>query len=74
MLINQEYDYTTSTYKASTQWMTPEWNSVTTFGTSKHGFAEAIGNMIIQMSACAGSPVVLTFTDHEGVITLQPKL
>lgn len=75
MLINQEFDSESEKpYKVSTQWMSPEWNAVTTVGTSRYSFTDAIGNMIVEMASIDGSPVVLTLTDHEGVVTLQPKM
>jgi hypothetical protein len=74
MLINVEYSIANGVYKASTNWMSPEWRCVTTVGTSNHSEAEAIGNMILQMSASVGSPVVLTFTEPSGNVILQPKM
>ena len=74
MLINQEFDQVSGQYKASTNWMTPEWNCVTTVGVSENNFAEATGNMISQMSAAVGSPVYITFTGHNGQLILQPKM
>lgn len=74
MLIKQEYDRTTNRYKASTTWMTPEWNCVTTCGVSEHSYSEAIGNMMVQMSATIGSPVYLiSVYDEKGQMVIQNK-
>jgi hypothetical protein len=75
MHIIQEYvKDSTKPWMASTKWLTPDGRVCTTCGGSDRSFAEAIGNMIVQLSACKDHPLTLSFIDEEGNKATQRKM
>jgi len=75
MDIIQKYDKdSTKPYQASMQWKTTDGHGATTYGVSDHSFAEAIGNMIIQMSASKEHPLTLSLVNDKGKKVTQKKL
>ena len=75
MNITQKYEPDSSKpYTAFLEWETPWGSTATTCGSSDHSFAEAIGNMIIQLSATKDYPLTLNFINDEGQIVTQKKM
>jgi len=75
MNIIQEYDNNSlKSYTASMKWETPWGSTATTCGSSDHSFAEAIGNMIIQLSATKDYPLTLSFVNEKGEKVTQKKM
>jgi len=75
MNITQKYEPDSSSpYTASLEWETPWGSRATTCGGSDYSYAEAIGNMIIQLSANSAYPLVLNFINEKGEKSTQEKL
>jgi hypothetical protein len=75
MNIIQKYcQESTKPYQASMQWKTADGHDATTYGVSDHSFAEAIGNMILQLSADKAHPLTLSFVNDKGEKVTQKKL
>jgi hypothetical protein len=74
ILIEYLPDSHLKSYKASMEWETPWGSKATTVGTSDHSPAEAIGNMIIQLSTTKDYPLILNFVNKKGEKSTQKKM
>ena len=75
MNIIQKYEPDSSKpYTASMEWETPWGSRATTCGSSDHSYAEAIGNMVIQLSANSAYPLTLNYINEKGEKSTQRKM